>query len=60
MFTKEELEIIKTALAGDIVHQNKILGTIRPEQKEEFQNWLKGTEKVYKKVSKQLFEIKAN
>lgn len=53
--TIKELEIIKAALEGDIVRQRKSENAEHPAWK----SWLEDSEKLLKKISKKLFEMKA-
>ena len=53
--TIKELEIIKAALEGDIIRQRKSENAQHPAWK----NWLEDSEKLLRKVSKKLFEMKA-
>jgi 2-keto-3-deoxy-galactonokinase len=53
--TIKELEIIKAALEGDIIQQKESDKAEHPA----FKEWLKDTEKLLKKVSRKLFEMKA-
>jgi len=55
MDTIRELEIIKAALEGDIIAQKNNDKLDHPA----FQSWLEDSEKVLKKVSRKLFEMKA-
>jgi hypothetical protein len=53
--TIRELEIIKSALEGDIIRQKENEHKDHPAWK----HWLEDSEKVLKKISKRLFEMKA-
>lgn len=55
MDTIRELEIIKAALEGDIIAQKNSEKLDNPA----FQSWLEDSEKVLRKVSRKLFEMKA-
>lgn len=55
MDTIRELEIIKTALEGDIIAQKNSDKLDHPA----FRSWLEDSEKVLKKVSRKLYEMKA-
>lgn len=56
MYSLDELDIIKTALEGDIIRQKKEIEEIDDIR---FQKWLFDTEELYKKVSNELFTRKA-
>jgi hypothetical protein len=49
-----ELEIIKAALEGDIIRQKQSDNADHPA----FKQWLEDSEKLLKKVSRQMFEMK--
>jgi tRNA nucleotidyltransferase/poly(A) polymerase len=49
-----ELEIIKAALEGDIIRQKQNDNADHPA----FKQWLEDSEKLLKKVSRQMFEMK--
>jgi hypothetical protein len=50
-----ELEIIKAALEGDIIQQKESIHKDHPAWK----HWLEDSEKLLKKVSRKLFEMKS-
>ena len=54
MYTIEELEILKSALEGDIIYQKKQLETIDDVR---FEVWLEDTQKLHKKVVSQLTSL---
>lgn len=49
-----ELEIIKAALEGDIIRQKDSLSAALPE----FKEWLKDSEKLLRKVTKEIWRRK--
>jgi hypothetical protein len=55
MLTIRELEIIKAALEGDIITQKDNIPNDHPAWK----HWLEESEKLLKKVSRKLFEMKS-
>jgi hypothetical protein len=55
LITLDELEIIKSALEGDIIRQKENKKADHPA----FQKWLKDTEKLHKKVANELITRKA-
>jgi hypothetical protein len=55
MLTIRELEIIKAALEGDIIQQKENIHKDHPAWK----HWLEDSEKLLKKVSMKLFEMKS-
>jgi hypothetical protein len=53
--TIRELEILKAALEGDIIQQKKSEKINHPAWK----HWLEDSEKLLKKVSRKLFDMRA-
>lgn len=58
-----ELEILKAALTGDIQRQEKYLAHDSnfetQEKREEFEEWLVDTRKLWKKVTFKLMDLKS-
>lgn len=52
--TARELEILKAALQGDIIRQKESDKAEEPA----FKAWLEDSEKLLKKVTRKLFEVK--
>jgi hypothetical protein len=57
MFTQDELEILKSALAGDIIKQKDYLDKCKVKDKP-FEDWLNESKKLHRKVSSLLFDMK--
>lgn len=59
--TIQELEIIKSALEGDIIRQKQTISEMAEDGGSDirFEMWLEDTEILYKKVVKKLMTMKA-
>lgn len=61
MLTIDEMEIIKSALEGDIARQKEYLNELAEQNGSDvrFEMWLDESQQLLKKVSSKLFNMKA-
>lgn len=61
MLSIEEMEIIKSALEGDIIRQKKFLKVLEEQGGSDirFEIWLDDSQRLLKKVSLKLMDMKA-
>lgn len=61
MLTIDEMEILKSALEGDIIRQKKFLEELAEEGGSDirFEMWLDDTQRLHRKVTLKLMDMKA-